>query len=54
MKGLNDVNRKDLLNKVRQCTPDLGFDKKYPRLFGVYGITAGGLYDGFYWLAKMS
>lgn len=43
------MNRKDLLNKVRQCTPDLGFDKKYPRLFGVYGITAGGLYDGFYW-----
>ena len=49
MKGLNNVNREDLLNKVRQCTPDLGFDKKYPRLFGIYGITAGGLYDGFYW-----
>lgn len=49
MKGLNNVNREDLLNKVRQCTPDLGFDEKYPQLFGIYGITAGGLYDGFHW-----
>lgn len=43
------MNREELLNKVRKCVPDLGFDNKYPQLFGVYGMTMGGICDGFYW-----
>ena len=43
------MNREELLDKVKKCVPDLGFDNKYPQLFGVYGMTVGGICDGFYW-----
>jgi hypothetical protein len=43
------MTRLALLDKVRQSAPDLGWDDKYPYLFGKYGTTICGIYDGWHW-----
>lgn len=47
------MTREELLNKVRtECTPNLGWDDKYPELFGVYGYTFCGICDGWSWFEE--
>ena len=46
------MTREELLDKVRHCVPGLGWEFKYPNLYGKYGITAPGLCDGWYWFAE--
>lgn len=33
------MNREELLNKTKNCTPQLGWEYEYPSLFGKYGMT---------------
>ena len=46
------MTRLALLDKVRQSAPALGWDGKYPYLFGKYGMTICGIYDGWRWFEK--
>lgn len=46
------MDREEILNKVRRCTPQLGWEFKYPDLYGKYGITISGVYDGWYWFTE--
>lgn len=46
------MDREELLNKVRNCTPQLGWDSVYPDLYGKYGITVSGMYDGWHWFEE--
>ena len=46
------INREELLNKVRNCTPDLGWDRVYPDLFGKYGMTICGICEGWRWFEE--
>lgn len=46
------MNRDFLLDKVRECTPSLGWDEKYPDLFGKYGMTMCGICDGWIWFEE--
>lgn len=46
------MNREELLNKVRQCTPQLGWDEKYPNLYGKYGMTISGICDRWHWFEE--
>lgn len=43
------MTRLALLGKVRQSAPALGWDDKYPYLFGKYGKTVCGICDGWHW-----
>lgn len=43
------MNREELLNKVRKCTPYYTFDTDYPNLFGKYGTMVYGICDYWYW-----
>lgn len=43
------MTRLALLDKVRQCSPGLGWDDTYPYLFGKYGMTICGICDGWRW-----
>lgn len=43
------MNREELLNKVRGCTPYLGWEYKYPDLFGKYGYSQCGIGDRWCW-----
>ena len=33
------MDREELLNKTKNCTPQLGWEHKYPDLYGKYGMT---------------
>lgn len=45
-----NIKNFDLLNIFKKkCTPWLGADKTLPDLFGKYGYTISGIYDGFVW-----
>lgn len=46
------MNREELLNKVRSCTPNLGWDSKYPNLYGKYGMTVCGICDYWHWFTE--
>lgn len=46
------MDREELLNKVRNCIPQLGWDSVYPDLYGKYGITVSGIYDGWHWFEE--
>lgn len=48
------MDREELINKVRNCTPGLGWDQKYPELYGRYGvaITVCGIWDGWQWFEE--
>lgn len=46
------MNRDELLNKVRKCTPQLGWDNKFPNLYGKYGMTISGICDGWHWFEE--
>lgn len=46
------MDRNELLNKVRSCTPQLGWDNKFPNLYGKYGVTISGIYDGWHWFEE--
>lgn len=43
------MNRKELLEKVRNCTPNLGWDYEYPELFGKYGFMTCGICETWIW-----
>lgn len=43
------MNRKELLGKVRNCTPNLGWDHEYPELFGKYGFMTCGICETWIW-----
>ena len=46
------MDRAELLNKVRKCTPQLGWDNKFPNLYGKYGMTICGIYYGWHWFEE--
>lgn len=46
------IGREELLNKVRNCIPDLGWDHVYPDLFGKYGMTICGICDDWRWFEE--
>lgn len=46
------MDRTELLNKVRNCTPQLGWDDKFPNLYGKYGMTISGICDGWHWFEE--
>lgn len=46
------MNREEILNKVRRCTPQLGWEFVYPDLYGKYGMTTCGIYEGWYWFEE--
>ena len=46
------MNKEEMLNKVRNCTPQLGWDNAYPDLYGKYGITISGICDGWLWFEE--
>lgn len=46
------MNRDKLLNKVRNCTPNLGWEFAYPDLYGKYGMTIIGICDYWYWFEE--
>ena len=43
------MTRQELLDAVNQSSPALGWDTKYPKLFGKYGFTLVGVCDGWVW-----
>lgn len=43
------MTRQELLDAVNQSSPALGWDTKYPNLFGKYGFTLVGVCDGWVW-----
>ena len=46
------MDRFELLNKVRNCTPQLGWDDKFPNLYGKYGMTICGICDCWHWFEE--
>lgn len=46
------MDRTELLNKVRNCTPQLGWDDKFPNLYGKYGMTICGICDRWHWFEE--
>ena len=43
------MTRQGLLDAVNQSSPALGWDTKYPNLFGKYGFTRVGVLDSWVW-----
>ena len=43
------MSREELLEKVKNNRPYLGWDEKYPNLFGRYGHTYCTIYDNWFW-----
>ncbi len=43
------MTRQELLDAVNQSSPALGWDTKYPNLFGKYGFTLVGVCEGWVW-----
>lgn len=46
------MDREELLQKVRNCTPWLGAESDYPDLFGKYGMGVYGICEGWYWFEE--
>lgn len=46
------MTREDILNKVRRCTPNFGWEHEFPELFGKYGTEYHGVYEGWYWFTE--
>lgn len=46
------MNRDEILNKVKNCVPDLGWESVYPNLFGKYGMSVCGICDYWYWFTE--
>lgn len=46
------MNREELLDKVKHCTPGLGWEDEYPDLFGKYGIGVYGVCEYWYWFTE--
>lgn len=46
------MERDKLLNKVRHCTPNLGWEDKYPDLYGKYGMTICGICEYWHWFEE--
>lgn len=46
------MDREELLQKVKNCVPDLGWDSKYPDLYGKYGISVFGICDYWKWFTE--
>ena len=46
------MNREEILEKVRNCTPQLGWDSVYPDLYGKYGMTMCGICDCWLWFTE--
>ena len=46
------MTREELIHKVQRCTPALGWEFEYPNLYGKYGMTIFGIYDGWCWFTK--
>lgn len=46
------MTREELLDKVRNCTPDLGWESVYPNLYGKYGTGIYGVCDYWYWFTE--
>ena len=46
------MNREEILDKVKHCTPQLGWDSVYPDLYGKYGMTIGGICDCWRWFTE--
>jgi len=46
------LDRDDLLNKVRNCTPYYGWESKYPELYGKYGMGIYGICERWHWFEE--
>lgn len=46
------MTREELIYRVQHCTPQLGWEYKYPDLYGKYGMTIFGICDGWYWFTE--
>ena len=46
------MTREELIYKVQHYTPQLGWEYKYPDLYGKYGMTISGICDGWYWFTE--
>ena len=46
------MTREELLDKVRKCTPNLGWDSEYPDLYGKYGMGVYGICEYWYWFEE--
>ena len=46
------MTREELLNKVRKCTPDYGWESEYPDLYGKYGMGVYGVCDYWHWFEE--
>ena len=46
------MNREELLDKVRNCTPGLGWESEYPDLYGKYGMGVYGICEYWYWFTE--
>ena len=46
------MTREELLDKVRNCTPDFGWESEYPDLYGKYGTGVYGICDYWLWFTE--
>ena len=46
------MNREQLLDKVRKCTPNFGWEDEYPNLFGKYGMGIYGICEYWHWFEE--
>ena len=49
-----DLKKQSLVDIVKDSTPWLGADSDFPELFGKYGYTISGIYDGWDWFTQDS
>lgn len=47
-----NMKREEMLDKVRKCAPDLGWEDKYPDLFGKYGMGMYGICEYWHWFEE--
>lgn len=46
------MNREEILDKVKNCTPNFGWESKYSDLFGKYGTGVYGICDYWLWFTE--
>ena len=46
------MTREELLDKVKKCTPNFGWEYKYPDLYGKYGMGVYGICDYWHWFTE--
>ena len=46
------MDRQELLKRVRDSCPPWGYESKYPKLFGKYGLTVGGMCEKWIWFEE--